>query len=393
MNTITKRILQELSLIDKEPQYILDLSKFVQNFIDFKRSFEKVFGKDNVIIGYSFKTNSHPKILRAVKGMNGYAEVVSPEELAKAEVLMHENDRIEYERIIYNGVIHDSIGRFKVAAQGGIVNVDNYSQLSDLSKMARMTKTHIKLGIRIMMKASSRFGVLHGSEEYKRTIEEFVKNPYLKLVGIHCHTYGGRDITSWNIKARKAATIGKELGVEYIDFGSNMYGFMEKKLERQFESITPTPREYANVIYKAMKDVYGNEELPLVIMEPGTPVVADTMAILSNVINVRKVNGRDMITADCSIYDMGFLPMTKVVPMDVISNEISKNEKIDVRNATIYGYTCTEGDILYRNYTGSIRIGDKLVFGNLGAYGRELSNNFIRNRLNTYCLKSKKPLF
>lgn len=390
MNMITKKILRELPSIGNEATYVLDMDRFISNFREFKHSFEYVFGKENVIIGYSFKTNSYYKILDTVQLLGGYAEIVSPAELVKA--IYHDFD---YKgRIIYNGVIHDACGKYEVALNGGIVNVDSYSHLKELSNLAMRRKEDIKLGIRVMLNDTTRFGLKYGSQEWYQVLKEFDENQYIKLAGIHCHSYGGRNLKAWERKAEMAAKIGKDLEVEYIDFGSNMYGFMEKRLAKQFADKKFSPLSYAKVIHKSMVKVYGKErKLPKVIMEPGTPIVADTMAIVSNVTDIRKVDDRYIITTDCSIYDMGFLPMTKVVPMDVVSKGLLKGEEINVKNATIYGYTCTEGDIVYRNFTGRIGVGDKLVFGNLGAYGRELSNDFIKDRLLVHCLKQKKPLF
>ena len=39
-----------------------------------------------------------------------------------------------------------------------------------------------------------------------------------------------------------------------------------------------------------------------------------------------------------------------------------------VENATLVGYTCLEQDVLYRNFTGSIAVGDFIEFGNVGGY-------------------------
>lgn len=39
-----------------------------------------------------------------------------------------------------------------------------------------------------------------------------------------------------------------------------------------------------------------------------------------------------------------------------------------VEDAKFVGYTCLEQDVLYKDYTGNIAIGDYILFGNVGGY-------------------------
>ena len=41
------------------------------------------------------------------------------------------------------------------------------------------------------------------------------------------------------------------------------------------------------------------------------------------------------------------------------------------------GYTCIESDVLYRNYTGELGVGDFLVFSNCGSYSIVMKPPFI----------------
>lgn len=371
MTMISREILQDCWLTDKideyEPCYLFSRSVFEYNMHRLKRAY-KVNGID-VTIGYSYKTNPSDCIISLAKRF-AKAEVVSPYELEMAVA-----NGVEYKDIIYNGVIPDTVGKFKVASNGGIVNVDNEKEFCDLAEYAEKKKVKIEVGIRINVYLGriSRFGVVKGSEEWNRIFSRAEDSRYIKICGIHCHTYGCRDAESWKKKVKFACEIAKELNVKYIDFGSNMYGNMDERLKKQFGEHIPDFEDYAEIVSTGIKEVYMDSTFPKIIIEPGTPVVSDAVVILAKVVNIRTIRGKVMATVDCSKYDMGFLPLTKNVPFDVITCSRGKvYSDID-----IYGYTCAEGDVVHRGYTGELAVGDYLVFKNLGAYSNNISCPFI----------------
>lgn len=61
-------------------------------------------------------------------------------------------------------------------------------------------------------------------------------------------------------------------------------------------------------------------------------------------------------------------------PVDVYPIE---GKKKHYSNLDIVGYTCIEGDVLQRGFTGQIGIGDYLVFGNCGSYSLVMKPPFI----------------
>ena len=159
-----------------------------------------------------------------------------------------------------------------------------------------------------------------------------------------------------------------------------MYGDMDERLKCQFEGYIPTYDEYANEIQRGLKEIYGEDELPEIIIEPGTPVVGNTVSILAKVTNIRKISEKWFATTDCSIYDMGFVPLTRNVPIDVIH----ASHGIRYKNIDICGHTCVPCDIIHRGYSGELAIGDYLVFQNLGAYSNTFSCSFIMEPLKFY---------
>jgi len=379
MTTTTRKTMRESTLPGKyarmEPCYLFDKQKFIDNV---KELLEAFFDTGlRVRVGYSYKTNPAPQVLNVAKHI-AMAEIVSPHELSLAL-----QNGVDYWNMIYNGVIPDVEGKFAVASNGGIVNIENDTEFFQLEEYARRRNTPIAVGLRINIYLGriSRFGVERGSEEWQRIMLLVKKSDFIRIKGIHCHTYGGRDLESWKQKVTEACIAAKEVGAEYIDFGSNMYGDMDERLKSQFEGYIPCYGEYANVIKEGLDAHYSDEEYrPMVIIEPGTPVVGNTVSILAKVTNIRRIRDKWFVNTDCSIYDMGFVPLTRNVPMDVIHASHGRNYE----NIDIYGYTCTEGDVIHRGYSGELAIGDYLLFRNLGAYSNTIACPFIMEPLKMY---------
>ena len=61
-------------------------------------------------------------------------------------------------------------------------------------------------------------------------------------------------------------------------------------------------------------------------------------------------------------------------PMELISGGRGQTM---VKDADIVGYTCIEGDVLYKNYSGPLAVGDYLVLGNCGSYSLVMKPPFI----------------
>ena len=129
MSTTIEKILHELESrgrVPFTPLYIVSEEILKDNIDAMNRAFFSRF--DRFILGYSYKTNYAKDVLRMVHQEGGYAEVVSPMELAHARTFVDDS------KIIYNGVIRDVVGKVELAAHGGIVNVENLTELRDLDR-------------------------------------------------------------------------------------------------------------------------------------------------------------------------------------------------------------------------------------------------------------------
>lgn len=378
MTTTTEKIPHESTWIDKVNSqkvppvcYIVDVEKIVDTMLGMLTAFKKIYS--NTAIGYSFKTNSTPYICEALINHGALAEVVSPKEFFTATKLT------KYNNIIYNGVIPDVYGKCQIASNGGIVNIDNYQELIALESQAKRLNEVLKIGLRLNFDIGagyvSRFGIEYEGEEYNKILEHVENSKFVTINGIHCHFHGGRGLEYWERRADKMIEIGKKLDVDYIDLGGNMYGDMDERLKAQFDDDIPTFEDYANVVASRFKDAFPDKK-PLLIIEAGTPIVANGVSLLTRVVSTKTIQGKSLATLNGSIYNLGFISKTRTVPIDIVHT----NELIpEGRKHDLYGYTCTEGDLMYEGYEGPLSVGDIVLFRNVGAYAVDMCSDFIKS--------------
>ena len=124
----------------KTPYYLLDVEKLEKNFNNLEQAFKKEW--NNLIIGYSFKTNSLPWLITFLKKMGCYAEVVSKQEYELAKKLGYTIDNI-----IYNGPVKSKETFREAINSNAIVNVDSFQEIEWLRELE--IKKEIKIGVRV----------------------------------------------------------------------------------------------------------------------------------------------------------------------------------------------------------------------------------------------------
>lgn len=60
-------------------------------------------------------------------------------------------------------------------------------------------------------------------------------------------------------------------------------------------------------------------------------------------------------------------------PMEVVH----MGEGKEYKGIDLVGFTCIEGDVLYKNYTGELAVGDAIVISNCGSYSLVMKPPFI----------------
>ena len=76
-----------------------------------------------------------------------------------------------------------------------------------------------------------------------------------------------------------------------------------------------------------------------------------------------------MLGSQKNISMSGVNPPMQIIPIGT--------DRKHFENADIVGYTCIEGDVLFKNFSGEIAIGDYVVFSNCGSYSIVMKPPFI----------------
>jgi diaminopimelate decarboxylase len=152
---------------------------------------------------------------------------------------------------------------------------------------------------------------------------------------------------------------------------------MDGELMKQFDCSVPTYREYAAAIASQFADAFPGESKPRLIIEPGISMVGDVMQFVSRIIGVKTIRSRKLALATGSMFNIRPTQTDKQVTMHVYHNDRMSADEAIQGPVDVCGYTCMEGDCLYRGYAGSLSVGDYVVFDNVGAYTTVLKPPFI----------------
>lgn len=366
--------LNELSNEHGNAFYLLDSEQFQRNYEKLTKEFSDIYPNFN--IAYSYKTNYTPKLCKIVDELGGYAEVVSDMEM---EIALHVG--VKPEKIIWNGPIKNDSKVEWLLLSGGTVNVDSLEELLRLEMFSEQHKEKVlNIGVRCNFDVGdgviSRFGIDTESDDFDSAIKLFVKNNNMRLINLQCH-FAKRSVEYWPARAKGMVEIAERVknAIGYmpqrIDLGGGIFGNMPEVLKKQFNSLIPEYKEYANAAATIFAENFV-DETPELLVEPGTALAGDSMRFVGRVESIKTVRGKTFITM---LGSQKNISMTGVnPPIEVFSKNRDRVKCVD---ADIVGYTCIESDVLYKNFEGEIAIGDFVVFSNCGSYSIVMKPPFI----------------
>lgn len=354
------------------PCFIIDKQELDRSIQGFQKALSDNF--EHSIVGYSVKTNSLPWCLKEANRLEGYAEVVSYDEYELALACGYQK-----QHIIYNGPMksHDSF--IDAVENGAIVNIETHREIAWLKELAK-DKMH-KVGIRLNINISkispedadgdndnSRFGFCLDNGDFDKAINIIHSLGNVQLEGLHIHrTSHARRVEFYeNIVAYASEVIQKHhLRLRYLDIGGGYYGIFENH---------PTYKDYSDGFYRILKQ-YGLENL-LIIVEPGNGLVASAFSFLSSVIDCKQVDDVLFVTTDGSRNDIDPFFNKKDYMKTIIRQE---DNRLQVALQSIVGCTCLEYDRLFSiENQPELKMGDRVLYHNVGAYTLTLSPQFIR---------------
>lgn len=354
--------------------YLLDTRQFIQNFTELLNAFRHYYPR--TYIAYSYKTNYTPRLCQIANQLGGFAEVVSDMEYEITKRL-----GIDTSRVHFNGPYKQTDTVREIILGGGTVNLDDYSELPVLRALCEAyPKQTIRIGLRCNFPVgdgtTSRFGFDVTKPAFTDLIEELKARKNVEISGLQCH-FACRNIDTWKPRAEGIAEIAEKCGgLEHIDLGGGLYGKMKDELKAQFDTEIPSYEDYAREAAQCIADHFVNKKVrPALFIEPGSALVGDVMKFVAPVVSIKDVRGKAIATLLGSVYNINPTLNGKNPPITVYSDQPQLQQTY--HDLDFGGYTCIEGDYLYRGYDGPLAIGDLVVFDNVGSYSVVLKPPFI----------------
>lgn len=354
----------------KTPYYVIHKGELDNNFKKLKAALEKHW--NNYIIGYSYKTNALPWIIKHFDLLGCYAETVSEDEYNLAKLV-----GVAKDRIIYNGPIKTKETFVEALENGCIVNIDSKRELewiNEIEEEKRVIGIRINFDIEKMCPGQSqcsdeggRFGFCYENKELAKVIT-LLHEKKVRIAGIHLHTSSkSRGLDIYRAIAKVACEIQKEfkLQLDYIDVGGGFFGGLPTK--PQFE-------EYIIMMESILSKCFDKNKTKL-ILEPGMAVVGAPVSYVSTVIDVKETPYNRFVVTDGTRTSIDPL-MTKT---NYFHSFVTDGERELHPKQVICGYTCMEHDRLFEEKNGIIlQEGDKIIYNKVGAYTMCLTPLFIK---------------
>ena len=363
------------------PCFVFDESEFKRGISDFSQALSNKFSKFTV--SYSVKTNSLPYALKMAREFGCNAEVVSHDEYQLARLC-----GFEPREIIYNGPMKSKETFLEAVTNGGIVNIETKRELHWLECLpeGRSYGIGVRLNINISQISpddadgeddNSRFGFSDESGEFAQVLNFIKSQPHLRLAGLHIHrTAHSRSPRFYQRSVSYAASVIKKYGLhlDYLDVGGGYFGIFPDK---------PTFEDYAEAFHRPLK-CQELENLKIIV-EPGNALTASSFRFLSEVIDVKRIDGRTrFVTTDGSRNDIDpFFRKSDYLKEILHQRSDRPNEPLQI----VAGCTCLEYDRLFTLVDRPrLEVGDRILYNNVGAYTMTLSPQFIRLWPRVYAL-------
>lgn len=354
----------------KTPYYVINQKSLDDNFEKLERALKKHWS--NFIIGYSYKTNALPWIIRHFDRLGCYAEVVSEEEYRLAKLV-----GVKKGNLIYNGPIKTKETFLEAIRDGCIVNIDSEREIDWLDELPRKNRV---IGIRVNFdiermcpgqsqcpEEGGRFGFCYENGEFSRAVT-MLQEKGARVSGLHLHTSSkSRGLDIYRAIAMVACDIQKEfrLDLNYVDVGGGFFGGLPTK--PQFD-------EYMALMADILSTQFDKGRTSLII-EPGMAVIGAPVRYVTTVIDVKDTQYNRFVVTDGS--------RTSIDPLMSKSSYFHSYERSAdssiVPKQIICGYTCMEHDRLFEAIEEPALLpGDRIIYDKVGAYTMCLTPLFIK---------------
>jgi diaminopimelate decarboxylase len=373
------------------PLHVVDKGRLRKNYVDFRESFRRHY--PYVEIGYSYKTNPLPGVLRSLHEFGASAEVISHFELWLALKL-----GVPPERVIFNGPAKTTPGLSLAVSRGvGLINIDNLGEIDTIQRLASDSGRIQKIGVRVITSVgwSSQFGLSIREGAARKAFEAARHCQNIEPCGLHIHLGTGiKDLRTYVQAIREVLDFSNELRdklrveIRFFDFGGGFgvptvrpFSLADSRLMANGYSplamdLDTSSRlgNYGSAIaelFLRYRPLRGHDD-PVMILEPGRAITSSAQTLLLQVLAIKPTTrGRFNV-----ILDGG---KNIAMPPGYEYHEIlpaSKMLETRSANCDLFGPLCHPGDVLsIQKRMPRFEPGDVVAVMDAGAY-------FVPNQMN-----------
>ena len=385
---IANRDTVELAEKYSTPLMVIDEERIRRNAKIYKEAMRDYFGEDSYPL-FASKALSCKYVYRIARAEGIGIDLVSSGELYTAisegfdlsKAYFHGNNKTDFD-IRYG--IENGVGHFVV---------DNMNELDVIDEIAR--EKGIIQGIIIRLtpgidphthasistgKVDSKFGIAIETGQATEAVKYTLSKKNVRLDGFHCHI-GSQifDIKPFCDAAKLMISYIAELKRE-LNFDTNVLnlggGFGVRYIESQPEL---DYREFIRLISEYINDVVEKSSIkkPIILMEPGRSMVADSCLTLYTVGGTKEITGfKNYASVDGGMPDN---PRYALYQSDYTVCLASRMNDVADFECTIAGRCCESGDLLQENVKiPKPQRGEILSVLVTGAYNYSMASNYNR---------------
>jgi diaminopimelate decarboxylase len=390
----------------------------VENIKQYRASFQHYRG--GFTLACSVKSNPTVALLKLLREENVMAEVCSLADMTAAGLAGYTGDQI-----LFDGLVKSDVELTKaLESKISIVNLESFGEAQRLVRIAEEAKQKVNVGIRLSFPSSrvglksllgisyDRFGASQASGEAARIAEFVLKNKYLNLIGLHCHTGS-------NHKSARGYLVGIDELVAFMVFLRQQYGVEIKLLnlgggfgipeitaykvtdlaKQAIARFLGQPMNFSHrpthfeqraqqiIAYLEEQLTHRQLELPHLMLEPGRSLVGNTTHLLTTIVERKETKHNNWMIIDAG---------TNLLPVLTIYSEyhdivvFTKNR--EQKKTSIAGPLLYSSDIIVSGRTlPQGQVGEIVMICDVGAYFNCQANQFLYPRAATVLIEATKP--
>lgn len=362
---LTKNIAYYLANKYQTPLYVYDKNTIVTRC----KEIRNMLKYNKYIPNYSAKANSNIELLKIIRKQGFTIDAMS---IGEIELAFRAGFSPKDIMFIANNISKEEMA---YALEKNIcISLDSISQIETFGKMAKGREIFIRLnpGIgaghhkKVITGGKSKFGIPYENIE---EVIELSQKYNLSIVGINQHigSLFLNDIEYIEACKKMLDVSLRFEKLQVIDFGGG-FGVPYKEEEQRLD-INSLGKKLDNMLEDYVEKT---GKIPIVKVEPGRYIVAESGILLGTVLAVKENYGVKYIGTD-----IGFNVFMRPVLYNSFHSIEVYNEKKQKEMVTIVGNICESGDILAEDrILPRMEIGDVFGIKNTGAYGFSMSSNY-----------------